>query len=112
MGLGIANFTIDGDATITPLTLGSIPNSIPAPSSVGTKSPTPDDNGRVSGTDSPGGDSPWQTSLAKLTPGNLKRTASLLMTEWERSIQSGSPDSGLGYGSLKSSSGDERNKQD
>jgi hypothetical protein len=61
---------------------------------------------------SPGGDSPWPTSLAKLTPGNLKRTASHLMNEWERSIQNASPDSGLGYGSSASigqvgSSGDE-----
>ena len=28
---------------------------------------------------------PWPT-LAKLTPGNLKRTASTLMSEWERSL--------------------------
>ena len=49
-----------------------------------------------------GGESPWPTSLAKLTPGNLKRTASHLMNEWERSIHSASPDSGLGYGSISS----------
>jgi hypothetical protein len=112
MGLGIANFTIDGDATITPQIFGSKPKSIPASSSLGAKSPIPAGSGSVSDASISGGNSPWPTSLAKLTPGNLKRTASHLMSEWERSIQSGSPDSGLGYGSLKGGSGDERNKSD
>ena len=33
------------------------------------------------------GDIPWP-ALTKLTPGSLKRTASTLMSEWERSLAS------------------------